>query len=92
MSTAFKAFFAVGADQCRHRAVFLRGDHKEADAMLSAPPGVECQPLKKIAVDPRALLKLVNRWREAAEKVGCRIECMAVAFEAGRVMHYNANE
>ena len=47
-------------------------------------PGVERQPLKKIAVDASALLKLLNRWREEAEKAGCRIERIAVAFEAGR--------
>ena len=47
-------------------------------------PGVERQPLKKLAVDESALLKLLNRWREEAEKAGCRIERIAVAFEAGR--------
>ena len=30
-------------------------------------PGVERQPLKKLAVDASALLKLLNRWREEAE-------------------------
>src|SRR4249920_1298113 len=29
-------------------------------------PGVERQPLKKLAVDESALLKLLNRWREQA--------------------------
>src|SRR3981189_31554 len=47
-------------------------------------PGVERQPLKKLAVDESALLKLLNRWREEAEKAGRRIERIAVAFEAGR--------
>ena len=47
-------------------------------------PGVERQPLKKLAVDETALLKLLNRWREEAEKAGRRIERIAVAFEAGR--------
>jgi transposase len=47
-------------------------------------PGVERQPLKKVAVDESALLKLLNRWREEAEKAGRRIERIAVAFEAGR--------
>ena len=47
-------------------------------------PGVERQPLKKVAVDANALLKLLDRWREEAEKAGCRIERIAVAFEAGR--------
>src|ERR1700704_6461148 len=47
-------------------------------------PGVERQPLKKLAVDESALLKLLNRWREEAEKTGRRIERIAVAFEAGR--------
>jgi hypothetical protein len=47
-------------------------------------PGVERQPLKKLEVDESALLKLLNRWREEAKKVGHRIERIAVAFEAGR--------
>src|SRR5256885_7564079 len=42
------------------------------------------QPLKKLAVDESALLKLLHRWREEAEKAGRRIERIAVAFEAGR--------
>src|SRR5450830_858198 len=47
-------------------------------------PGVERQPLKKLAVDESALLKLLHRWREEAEKAGRRIERIAVAFEASR--------
>ena len=47
-------------------------------------PGVERQPLKKLVVDESALLKLLHRWREEAEKAGRRIERIAVAFEAGR--------
>ena len=46
--------------------------------------GVERSPLKKLAVDESALLKLLNRWREEAEKAGHRIERIAIAFEAGR--------
>jgi transposase len=47
-------------------------------------PGVERQPSKKLAVDESALLKLLNRWREEAEKAGHKIDRIAVAFEAGR--------
>ena len=47
-------------------------------------PGVERQPSKKLEVDENALLKLLNRWREEAQKAGHRIERIAVAFEAGR--------
>ena len=47
-------------------------------------PGVERQPLKKLAVDENALLKLLHRWREEAEKAGHKIKRIAVAFEAGR--------
>ena len=47
-------------------------------------PGVERSPLKKLAVDESALLKLLNRWREEAEKAGHRIKRIAIAFEAGR--------
>src|SRR6516165_7882211 len=47
-------------------------------------PGVERQPLKKLAVDESALLNLLNRWRVEAEKAGRKIERIAVAFEVGR--------
>lgn len=47
-------------------------------------PGVERQPLKKLEVDGRALLKLLHRWREEAEQTGRKIERVVVAFEAGR--------
>src|SRR2546425_3187134 len=47
-------------------------------------PGIERQPLKKLAVNESALLRLLHRWREEAEKAGCRIERIVVAFEAGR--------
>jgi transposase len=47
-------------------------------------PGVERQPLKKLAVDESALLKLLHRWREEAAKAGHRIKRIAVALEAGR--------
>src|ERR1700723_2920721 len=47
-------------------------------------PGIERQPLKKLAVDESALLRLPHRWREEAEKAGSRIERIVVAFEAGR--------
>jgi transposase len=47
-------------------------------------PGVERQPLKKLGIDEGALLKLLHRWREEAEKAGHRIKRIAVAFEAGR--------
>ena len=46
-------------------------------------PGVERQPLKKLAIDEHALLNLLNRWRAEAEKQGRRITRIAVAFEAG---------
>ena len=36
-------------------------------------PGVERQPLKKLAVDESVLLKLLHRWREEAEKAGYMI-------------------
>ena len=46
--------------------------------------GVERQPSKKLEVDENALLKLLHRWREEAQKAGHEIERIAVAFEAGR--------
>src|SRR5499426_4096762 len=47
-------------------------------------PGVERQPLKKLEPDETALRKLLERWREEAEKAGRKIKRIAVALEAGR--------
>ena len=41
-------------------------------------PGVERQPLKKLAIDEYALHKLLNRWRGEAEKKGHTITRIAV--------------
>jgi len=47
-------------------------------------PGVERQPLKKMAPDEAALLRLLHRWRDEAIQNGRRITRIAVALEAGR--------
>src|SRR5271167_453248 len=47
-------------------------------------PGVNRQPLKKLAADEAALLQLLHRWREEASKAGRTIDRIAVAYEAGR--------
>ena len=47
-------------------------------------PGVDRQPLKKLAADENELLKLLERWRAEAEKAGHKITRIAVAFETGR--------
>ena len=47
-------------------------------------PGVERRPLKKLAVDEEALLSLLYRWRDEAERAGCPIGRICVAYEAGR--------
>jgi len=47
-------------------------------------PGIERQPLKKLAADENELLKLLERWRGEAEKAGHKITRIAVAFETGR--------
>jgi transposase len=46
-------------------------------------PGLERQPLKKLAIAPNALLKLFLQWRSESERKGHRISRIAVAFEAG---------
>ena len=47
-------------------------------------PGINRQPLKKLAVDEAALLRLLYRWRDEATKAGRTIDRVAVAYEAGR--------
>jgi transposase len=47
-------------------------------------PGVERQPLKKLAPDEHTLLRLLQRWQDEAAKGGWTVTRIAVAFEAGR--------
>jgi len=47
-------------------------------------PGLERQPLKKIAPNEAALLSLLQRWQEEAIKLGQTIRRITVAYEAGR--------
>ncbi|WP_245436710.1 IS110 family transposase [Mesorhizobium tamadayense] len=47
-------------------------------------PGVLRQPLKKQGADAAALLRLLYRWRDEAQKAGKPIGRIVVAFEAGR--------
>jgi transposase len=47
-------------------------------------PGIERQPLKKLAPDRDGLLQLLHRWRKEASQAGCKIKRIAVAYEAGR--------
>src|ERR1700737_3195042 len=47
-------------------------------------PGINRQPLKKLAADETALLQLLYRWRDEATKAGRAIDRIAVAYEAGR--------
>ena len=47
-------------------------------------PGVDREPLKKIAPDPEELLRLLYRWRDEAIKAGKEITRISVAYETGR--------
>jgi transposase len=47
-------------------------------------PGIERQPLKKLAPDAEELLRLLQRWQAEAVKAGRTIGRITVAFEAGR--------
>jgi transposase len=47
-------------------------------------PGVDRHPLKKLAPDENALLKLLHRWRSEAVQAGHPINRAVVAYEAGR--------
>src|SRR5262249_41787618 len=45
---------------------------KECWLVAGIVPGVERQPLKKLAADENELLNLLERWRAEAEKAGTR--------------------
>src|SRR4051794_4633645 len=47
-------------------------------------PGIGRHPLKKLAPDEEALLRLLHRWRNEAARAGRAVTRVAVAFEAGR--------
>src|SRR3954447_24998028 len=47
-------------------------------------PGLDRHPLKKLTVDEGSLLRLLQRWRDEAIRLGGKIERIVVAFEAGR--------
>jgi transposase len=47
-------------------------------------PGIDRQPLKKLAPDRNGLLQLLHRWRKEAIQAGRTIKRIAVAYEAGR--------
>ena len=47
-------------------------------------PGIQRQPMKKLAPDPEAVLRLLQRWREEAQKSGRAIGRMVLAYEIGR--------
>jgi transposase len=57
---------------------------KESWLVAGMVPGLERQPLKKLAADENGLLKLLERWRAEAEKAGHKVDRITVAFEAGR--------
>jgi transposase len=47
-------------------------------------PGINRQPLKKLAVKEGELLRLLRRWCDQATKAGRMINRITVAYEAGR--------
>jgi transposase len=47
-------------------------------------PGVEREPIKKLAADAEALLGLLYRWRDEAATSGHSVTRICVAYEAGR--------
>jgi transposase len=57
---------------------------KESWLVAGIVPGVERQPLKKLAAEENGLLKLLERWRGEAEKAGHKVDRITVALEAGR--------
>ena len=52
--------------------------------VLGAVPGIERQPLKKIAPDAGVLLALIERWRSEAVRAGRPVGRIVLAYEAGR--------
>jgi transposase len=47
-------------------------------------PGVDREPMKKLAADPDALLQVLYRWRDQTAAAGRLVARICVAYEAGR--------
>lgn len=47
-------------------------------------PGVERLPMKKLAPDPEAVQRLLQRWRDEAGKSGREVSRIVLAYEIGR--------
>ncbi len=47
-------------------------------------PGIARHPLKKMSPDQEELLRVLQRWKDEAQKAGRAITRITVAFEAGR--------
>src|SRR5712671_5339893 len=82
---------------CRRTFVLTRADPSPLSTIIAViemsqtkwlvaavVPGVERQPLKKLEADKEALLKLLQRWRNEANRAGREIKRIVVAYEAGR--------
>ena len=57
---------------------------QESWLVAGTVPGVERQPLKKMAPNETALLRLLHRWRDEATRAGRTIERIVVAYKSGR--------
>jgi hypothetical protein len=83
---AGKIFRAWDPARCApRRALEIRppSPHRLAWLVAGIIPGVERQPVKKLAPDEEGLLRLLHRWRGEAEETGRNINRISVAYEAG---------
>src|ERR1700760_51213 len=91
-STQMEGLMAQPNDLSRSLTPFVQGNTLVAVIELSLSgwlvaglvPGVARQPMKKLEPSAAELLRLLQRWREEAARVGCTIERVVVAYEAGR--------
>ena len=83
MSQSFDASRSLAALEQDNTIIAVIEMSKAKWLVAALVPGLKRQPLKKIDADAPALLKLLQRWRDEADRTGHPVKRIAVAYEAG---------
>ena len=82
MSQSFDASRSLAALEQDNTIIAVIEMSKAKWLVAALVPGLKRQPLKKLDADAPALLKLLQRWRDEADRTGHPVKRIAVAYEA----------
>ncbi|MFD1985551.1 transposase [Mesorhizobium newzealandense] len=82
MSQSFDASRSLAALEQDNTIIAVTEMSKAKWLVAGLVPGLKRQPLKKLDADAPALLKLLQRWRDEADRAGHTVQRIAVAYEA----------